>query len=108
MRRYLMTLLLALTTAAMAQQGPKLEPLPEPPAPPPGMMDDGFEPDVTIMKRGDDTVEEYRVKGRLYMVKVTPPHGVPYYLVDTKGDGVMVRQGASTNLSVPMWVLKSW
>ena len=45
---------------------------------------------------------------RLYMVKVTPPHGVPYYLVDNKGDGVMVRQGASTHLSVPMWVLKSW
>jgi hypothetical protein len=108
MRGYLMTLLLAITAPAMAQQTPKLEPLPEPPAPPPGMTDDALEPEVTIVKRGNDTVEEFRIRGRLYMVKVTPPHGVPYYLVDTKGDGVMVRQGASTNLSVPMWVLKSW
>lgn len=107
MRRYLMTLLLAFTAPAMAQTTPKLEPLPEPP-PPPGMTDETFEPEVTILKRGEDTVEEFRIRGRLYMVKVTPPHGVPYYLVDTKGDGVMVRQGASTNLSVPMWVLKSW
>jgi len=26
-------------------------------------------------------------RGKLYMVKVTPPHGVPYYLVDPGGDG---------------------
>ncbi|MBW7862382.1 MAG: DUF2782 domain-containing protein [Rhodocyclaceae bacterium] len=108
MRRTLfLALSLALAAPLAAQQRPQLEPLPEPP-PPPGVSEDAFEPEVTILKRGEDTVEEYRHKGRLYMVKVTPPHGVPYYLVDQKGDGVMVRQGANPPLSVPMWVLKSW
>ena len=30
------------------------------------------EPDVTIVQKGDKTVEEYRVNGFLYAVKVTP------------------------------------
>lgn len=98
-----------LSNAAWSQSAPQLEPLPDIP-PPPGMAeDDSLEPEVTIVQRGDDTVEEYRVRGRLYMMKVTPPHGVPYYLIDQKGDGVMVRQSDATpNLSVPMWVLHSW
>ncbi len=98
-------LLLSLPVAA--QQLPQLEPLPEPP-PMPGMAD-GFEPEVTITKRGEDTIEEYRANGRLYMVKVTPPHGTPYYLIDQKGDGVMVQWHQSMpTLSVPMWVIRSW
>ena len=101
-------LLLALVTPVAAQQLPQLEPLPAPPALPAG-VDDDFEPEVTIVQRDGDTVEEYRVNGRLYMVKVTPPHGVPYYLVDQKGDGTMVRfQESSPTLSVPMWVIRSW
>ncbi len=108
MRRTLMTVLIALAVPALAQQLPQLEPLPEPPPPPPGMTDDGLEPEVTILQRGEDTVAEYRLNGRLYMVKVTPPHGVPYYLVDQKGDGVMVRHEAVHQLSVPMWVIRSW
>lgn len=108
MRRFVLSLLLALALPVMAQQPPGLEPLPEPPSPPPGMTDE-FEPEVTILQRDGDTVEEYRVNGRLYMVKVTPPHGVPYYLIDRSGDGVLARHpGASPPLSVPMWVIRSW
>jgi hypothetical protein len=37
---------------------------------------------------------------------VTPPHGVPYYLVDDKGDGRMTRQEPlDSGLRVPMWVI---
>jgi len=109
MRRSFFILLFALAMPVAAQQLPQLEPLPEPPPPPPGMTDDPFEPEVTILKRGEDEVMEYRIKGRLYMVKVTPSHGVPYYLVDPKGDGVMVPyRDASPALSVPMWVIGSW
>lgn len=109
MRRMLSILLFAVTAPVAAQQSPRLEPLPEPPPPPPGMADESFEPQVTIIRRGEDEVTEYRIKGRLYMVKVTPPHGVPYYLVDQKGDGVMVPyRDASPALSVPMWVIGSW
>lgn len=109
MRCKLMILLMALATPLAAQQPPQLEPIPEPPPPQPGMSEDLFEPEVTIVRRGQDTVEEFRLRGRLYMVKVTPPHGVPYYLVDQRGDGVLVpHTDASPMLSVPMWVIRSW
>lgn len=89
---------------------PKLEPLPEPPPPPPGYEPDpALEPQVTILKRGEDKVEEFRVRGKLYMVKVTPPHGKPYYLIDSKGDGTFARQESlDTGLRVPMWVIKEF
>jgi hypothetical protein len=50
------------------------------------------------------------MNGKLYMIKVTPPHGTPYYLVDPKGDGGFVRQdlGGERSLSVPMWVIHSF
>jgi len=64
---------------------------------------------VTIRKRGEDTVEEYRINGRPYMVKVTPPHGTPYYLVDRHGDGVFDRQAdLGTDVRPPMWVIFSF
>lgn len=97
--------------SAVAQQPPPgLQPLPEPPPPPPGMaLDPALEPQVTITKRGDDRVEEYRVNGKLYMLKVTPPHGVPYYLIDEKGDGRMSRQDPlDSGLRVPMWVIRTF
>ncbi len=90
---------------AWAQDKPKLEPLPDIP-PPPGMVNEDLAPHVTITKRGEDKVEEYRIRGQLYLIKVTPPHGKPYYLVDTKGDGLMRRyDDLSPNFMVPMWVI---
>ena len=77
-----------------------------PPPPPMEIIDDSFEPEVTIRKREGDTVEEHRVNGRLYKIVVTPEHGVPYTLIDPKGDGTFVPldQGAP-QLAVPMWVI---
>ncbi len=106
MRRTLIALLLAAAVPAFAQQQPALEPIPEPPPMPVGSELD--EPEITIVKRGEDTVAEYRLHGKLYMVKVTPPHGVPYYLIDKEGKGQMVREDSLPNLAVPMWVIKSW
>ncbi|WP_068635763.1 DUF2782 domain-containing protein [Thauera butanivorans] len=106
MRRTLIALLLAAAMPAYAQQPPGLEPIPEPPPMP--MEGEIDEPEVTIIQRGEDTVAEYRIRGRLYMVKVTPPHGVPYYLIDKEGNGKMVREDALPDLAVPMWVIKSW
>lgn len=106
----LMSGALAADAAAAPQRPSDLQPVPEPPAPPPGYQPDAsLEPEVTITKRGEDRVEEYRVKGKLYMVKVTPTHGVPYYLVDSRGDGQFSRQESlDTGLRVPMWVLKTF
>lgn len=89
---------------------PALTPLPEPPPPPPGFdLDPTMEPQVTIQRRGTETVEEYRLNGRLYMVKVTPAHGVPYYLIDDVGRGDFVRRDSfDTRTRPPMWVIHQW
>ena len=91
-----------------AADTPPMEPLPYIP-PPPGVVDPELEPQVTITHKGEDKVEEYRIKGRLYMIKVTPPHGRPYYLIDTRGDGLMRRyDDLSPNFMVPMWVIHAF
>lgn len=106
------TLLAAFALTAAAQQRPAdLQPLPEPPPMPSGMADPALEPQVTIRKQGEDRVEEHRVNGKLYMIKVTPPHGTPYYLVDRKGDGSFSREEtgvADKGIAVPMWVIHTF
>jgi hypothetical protein len=84
-----------------------LQPLPEPPAPPAGFEPDpASEPQVTITTQGDTKVEEYRINGKLYMKKITPAHGKPYYLVDNRGDGEFARlEGLDASVRVPQWVL---
>lgn len=113
MRRLTTLLLLSLLSlpALAGEQkpaAPALQPLPEPPAAPPGLEPDAsLEPKVTITKHGEETVEEYRVNGKLYMMKVTPPHGgTPYYLVDERGDGKFDRKdGLDSGLRIPRWVI---
>jgi hypothetical protein len=108
--RSLLVFVAALLFAASvgAQKGrPDLQPLPEPPLPPPGVSDPELEPQVTIRKKDGDTIQEFRVGGRLVMIKVTPAHGVPYILTDSKGDGSFTnrRDSLEVPLGVPMWVL---
>lgn len=67
------------------------------------------EAQITITKKADITVEEYRVGGRLYMIKITPKHGKPYYLVDDRGDGRFARQDPlDFGIRPPMWVIKKF
>ena len=109
MRRCLFAIALLGIALPLAAQ-PKLEPLPELPPPPPSLApDSALEPQVTITTRGEDKVEEYRINGRLYAVKITPPHGVPYFLLDVTGDGTMIRRDAlDSGLRVPQWVIRSF
>ena len=81
--RHLLPVILLAALPVWAQQG-NPQPLPAVPPPPPGMeaFDAALEPQVTIVKTETETREEYRQNGKLYMVKVTPSHGVPYYLYD--------------------------
>lgn len=100
--------LLCAAVSARAEPAPKLMPLPEIP-PPPGIVDADLEPEVTIGRNGGDTIEEYRIKGRLYLIKVTPPHGRPYFLIDPRGDGQLRRyDDLSPNFMVPLWVVKEF
>ncbi|TXF13827.1 DUF2782 domain-containing protein [Pelomicrobium methylotrophicum] len=106
--------LLCAWAAADAQPPPtrleppaKLEPLPEPPPPPPGYeLDPSLEPQVTIIQRGEEKIEEFRINGRLYMIKVTPRNGPPYYLIDYHGNGDFIRRdGPDPGFSPPLWVI---
>jgi hypothetical protein len=105
--RFLVFLLFLSSAWGYAQQPKDLQPLPEPPPPPKGAeLDPALEPQVTIIKRGEDTIEEYRVHGQLYMIKVTPPHGKPYYLIDQRGDGKFARQESlDSGVRAPQWVI---
>ncbi|MFA7242760.1 MAG: DUF2782 domain-containing protein [Sulfuricellaceae bacterium] len=107
MRRLIIALLFSLTLPAYAQSNTPadLQPLPEPPPPPDMVFDSSLEPQITIVKRGEDTVQQYRIGGILYMLKVTPPHGTPYYLVDERGDGQFTRHSLDSGVRVPQWVL---
>lgn len=104
MRLLFLLLLSGFSLAAFAQPAPgKLEPLPPPPAMG-GAVDN--EPEVTITKEKVKTVEEYRVGGKLYMIKVIPKVGKPYYLVDDRGDGKFSRQESlDSGVRPPQWVI---
>ena len=103
-------LLLALSAHVDAQQTRpnNLQAVPDVPPPPPGIVDPAFEPQISIKPNSPDgnRGEEYRIKGKLYMIKVTPPHGTPYFLVDERGDGNFLRQGpGDPKLRVPQWLI---
>jgi hypothetical protein len=109
MRRVLFLALALAAGSTLAQQRPQLEPLPEPPPPPP--MRDGAadEPRVRIAPQEGDRVEEVRENGRVVMIKVTPPGGKPYYLIDNTGNGVWARRDSlDDGVRVPMWTIKTF
>ena len=63
------------------------------------------EPQVTIVKKKGETIEEYRINGQLYMMKVTPAHGVPYYMHKEDQSGGWLMDGPNQPLSIPKWTL---
>ncbi len=114
MRRFILLSLLAFpvyAADAVDEQPPTLEAVPDVPEPPlPVQNGETMEPDITIIRKGKDTIQEYRRGGRLYMVKVTPAVGPPYYFLDTNGDGKMDvrRSDLDRGLDVQMWNLLEW
>ncbi|MFC1688801.1 DUF2782 domain-containing protein [Pseudomonadota bacterium] len=79
---------------------------------PPKVQDEQIEPTVTIREEEERLIEEYRMNGRVYMVKVTPKKGgVPYYYVDTDGDGQLeldVDQQAMNPVQPVHWKVMEW
>ena len=95
--------------AADAYSPPVLEPLPEIAAPPGADNGDAAAPQVTVIQRDRETVEEARVNGIIIWIKVTPRHGRPYYLIPSGGGNMYIqRYSLDTGLKVPMWTLFSW
>ncbi len=109
MNKTLFALSLTLTSAACwAQQAPT--PAIDPPPPPPPMQSgESIEPEIRIVETERGVIHQYRLEGRVYMVKIIPAAGEPYYLIDTNGDGELDSQaGDIKNISVPQWVIFSW
>ncbi|MDP3816457.1 DUF2782 domain-containing protein [Pseudomonas sp.] len=66
------------------------------------------DPDVTIRQEGDKTIQEYRVNGFLYAIKVIPKGGKPYFLVRADGtEGNFVRSD-NPDMLIPAWEIFSW
>ncbi len=104
MRFVALILLSSFSISAYAAQAPDAKLAPPPPALDQSEAVD--EPQVTIKKETEQTVEEYRSHGKLYMIKITPKHGKPYYLIDDRGDGKFARQESlDSGLRVPTWVI---
>jgi len=104
-RLFYLILLLALLVPVHAAEDRTAPPppLPEEPA------DQMPEPEVKIIHREDRIVEEVSVNGQLRYVKITPKKGVPYYIVDTDGDGVLDQQFNSLdNPNINQWILLRW
>lgn len=74
--------------------------------------EDRLEPTVEISRDADDNlVEEYSLDGRVYMVKITPKRGVPYYYLDEDGDGqleIQERDRAANPVRPVFWKIKEW
>ena len=102
-------LLLAAPLQAAQAAGPQAPPRATPLPPVPVQQQEGLEPEVTIIQDRRKTVYEYRVAGRLYMVRVQPKAGPPYYFLDTDGDGQLdVRREGPGEEAVNQWVLFRW
>lgn len=104
-------LLILITTPVLAEDNSAdVPPPPEIPAEDTyRQVEEGLEPQVTITRHGKAAVEEYRVNGRLYMIKITPSKGLPYYLVDSDGDGSLeTRRNSLDDPEVVKWRIFSW
>ena len=106
MKRPLLALFLgAFAACAIAQS--------QPPPPPPLIVDDPTDTMLaqnraveTTRVEGDNTIQEYRVNGKLFMTRITPKHGRPYVMIDNHGDGTFTRMDSlEPGLRVPQWVL---
>jgi hypothetical protein len=85
-------------------------PLDQPDLPAPVESGKPMDPDVTIIRRGDETIEEHRQNGQVYMVKVNPSIGFPYAWVDLDRDGTLdsMHNDNQRGLNINRWTLFSW
>ena len=76
-------------------------------SPPPTSIESDYigEPEVTIKKEGTKTLEEFRINGQLYMIKVNPDNMPSYYLYKDMSGGDWVRYNTVDPMIVPQWVI---
>jgi len=113
MLRYLLLCLMAFFSAAIAAEGladssvtPEVPDMPLP-------VEDGepMDADITITRRGEKTIHEYRVNGKIYKIKIIPDIGPAYYFIDPDGDGEMeevTESDLDSLIKVNQWTIFSW
>lgn len=81
---------------------------------PPKVQDENERLEPTVQIRRDDKdniIEEYRLEGRVYMVRVVPKVGLPYFYMDDDGDGELeLRESdrAANPVKPVYWKIKEW
>jgi len=100
----------SLTLPAFAEDRKPVDDAVVPPPPPRVQSGEAIEPDVTIIEKDEQRIEQYSINGQVYAAKITPVSGPAYYLIDTDGDGSLEtrRNDIERNLQVPQWILFSW
>tara|TARA_B100000780_G_C21070727_1_gene430835 strand:- start:117 stop:440 length:324 start_codon:yes stop_codon:yes gene_type:complete len=104
MIKYLFTcFFLLITFSVSAEETELLENVP----PPPSSINSDYigEPEITIKKEGEKTVEEFRINGKLYMIKVNPDNMPSYYLYKDTSGGDWTRYNLRDPMIVPQWVI---
>jgi hypothetical protein len=107
MRALILLPLLVFASTSMAQTAPVDDaPLPEKIETPP-LPGDAPTVNIRTLDTGD-IVEEYRLAGRLYEVRVRPRVGVPYTLLDTNGDGRLNRRHDDGPVAPVFYTIYEW
>lgn len=63
---------------------------------------------VTTRQQGDDTIEEYRQNGHLWMIKIKRPTGPVQTFYDEDGSGRLVRDAREGPVSPVYFTLYEW
>lgn len=114
MRRLFAFSLILFSTTVLGQPPANIIPITEPPElselPRPATDEETVETDITIIREDNKTIQEYRRNGTLYMVKIIPKIGAPYYLIDINGDGNMDvrRSDLDKDMHVNQWKILHW
>lgn len=64
--------------------------------------------EITTRKQGDDTIEEYRQNGRVWMIKIRQPQGPTQTFYADDGSGRLVRDPKEGPVSPVYFTLYEW
>lgn len=83
-------------------------PMPKMPGAPAGKDANGdAPPDVAVHQEGDNTIQEYRQNGKVYMVVVTPKVG-PQQIYNVDPDGRVLNQNGQPPIKPVMYKIMQW
>jgi hypothetical protein len=83
-------------------------PMPKMPGAPAGKDANGdAPPDVSVRQEGDNTIQEYRENGKVYMVVITPKVG-PQQIYNVDPDGRLVGQNGQPPIKPVMYKIMQW